>query len=50
MKKIEVCASCDCEVEKLFAVSGVGYCSECQLEAEVAEQEQEEFDSMAGDY
>lgn len=50
MKNIKVCASCNCEVEKLFSVSGVKYCSDCQLEAEVAEQEQEECDSMAGDY
>jgi hypothetical protein len=47
---IKKCAHCGLEVKKLFVVSGHSYCSDCQLEAEVADQEQEEYDSLADDY
>lgn len=47
---IKKCAHCEVEVSKLFFVSEIGYCSDCQLEAEVAEQEQDEYDSLSYEY
>jgi hypothetical protein len=50
MNEEMICPSCKVEADQLFDVEGVGYCSDCQCEAEVAIIEADEMDSLADDY